>query len=1495
VLGIADKVVKKQLDTSVADGIENPTKCPQCGAITGVDDGTCINCLLREGLEAKGEASREAFESILTEADVTDTHWRLGHYEILEEIGRGGMGVIYRARQQHSRRVVAVKRILAHQVNSHEALVRFRREAEAVASLDHPNILPIHEVSESEEGLPFFSMKYATGGSLRTAAPALRTKPRECVRLMAKVARGIAYAHSKGVLHRDLQPGNILLDENGEPMVSDFGLAKWLDQNSELTRTLETLGTPGYIAPEQTECPAAELTNAADVYSLGAIGFYLLTGRPPFVGPNVLSVIHQAATTPAPRLRSLAPSFDRDLETIVAGCLESDPNARYQSAGALADDLEHWLRHEPIQARRTGIFTLGRKWMRRNPTSALLAASLIAMAAAAGWIVWKSEFIRHSVTNGVAVLPFENLSHDPDNAYFANGIQEEILTRLASIAGLKVISRTSTQQYQSKPRNLREIAEQLGVANIVEGSVQKAADQVRVNVQLINAQTDSHLWAETYDRKLTEIFSIESDIAKDIADALQVKLTTGEKQALAVKPTNNPEAYDLYLRGLSFEARFSAAWQAVDFYEQAVKLDPNFAIAWARLSRADADIYSDLRDTAPGRRDAAKRALENAQKLQPNSPETLLALGYYQYRVLSDYGAAKITFGRVSKLLPASTEVPYALAEVARREGHWDQSIAYYEQALALDPRDVELLREAALTYSIVRRFPAALKLYDRALDITPNDPELMASKARIYQFQGNLQEAARFLSEINWRTAHEDTLKTKLVQLRLERNYGEAIGLLQARLAQFHFPSQFAKAREQVALAFMQRLAGDMAGAKATAEHARNTLELVCKNQPDNASAWAMLAGANALIGERDLALKQMTRSMTLLPSAKDPMLGPALEGSLPIIQTIFGETSRPISTLARLLQTPSFAPLTPAFLRLDPFWDPLRTDPVFQKLCEEKQLLESPRPLPAGIAVLPFENLSADPENAFFTDGVQDEILNDLAKIADLKVISRTSVMQYKSGGKRNLRQIANELGVAHMVEGSVQRAANRVRVSARLIDAKTDTHLWVNSYDRPLDDVFAIQSEIAKDIADALQVKLTTGEKQALAVKPTNNREAYDAYLRGLSFEARSTSLWEAVGFYERAVQLDPNFALAWARLSRAHANIYSDQRDTTPGRRDAANRALENAQKLQPNSPETLLTLGYYQYRVLRDYGAAKTTFGHVSKMLPASTEVPYALAEVARREGNWDQSIAYYEQALALDPRNVELLREAALTYSIVRQFSAALKLYDRALDITPNDSGLMAWKARIYQAQGNLQEADRFLSEINARTAHEDAVTTKLNQLRLERNYGEAIGLLQARLAQFHFSSQFGKVREQVTLAWMQRLAGDTAGAKATAEQARNTLESVCKNQPDNAFACATLARANALIGERDLALKQITRSMTLLPSAEDPMLGPTLELTLPLIQTIFGETSRPISTLARLLKTPSVWPLTPALLRLDPVWDPLRTDPAFQKLCEEKQPPATP
>src|SRR5437773_2791655 len=573
----------------------------------------------------------------------------------------------------------------------------------------------------------------------------------------------------------------------------------------------------------------------------------------------------------------------------------------------------------------------------------LLIVTAVIFSATAGFFLLPRA-IWHKVDKSVAVLPFQNLSSDPENAYFADGIQDEVLTRLAKIADLKVISRTSTQRYQSEPGNLSEIAKQLGVTNILEGSVQKAADQVRVNVRLINVQTGSQLWAETYDRKFSDIFVVESEIAKGIAESLQAKLTGREEQALAARPTNNPQAYDAYLRGLAFEARGNyssdALFKAIDFYDLAVRLDPNFALAWARLSGAHALLYFNRGDSTAARRNAAREALENARRLQPDSPETLLFLGYYQYWVLRVYGMDKATFGRVSKMLPGNSEVSYALGAIARREGHWDESVAYWERGLALDPRNTALLIEVAWTYAALRQFPTALKLYDRALDILPDELYLMASKASIYQAEGNLQEAAKSLAQVNVQTNSDATVRIKLAQLRLERNQTEAIRFVQARQAQLHFAFGIDKGMKQVGLALVQRVAGDIASAKAAAKQARYTLEPLRKDQPDNAFVAAALAVAYATLDEKGSALNEAQRAIALVPSSKDRLSGPAFEENLALVEMIIGENSRAISTLTQLLQTPyggwlySPKPITPALITLAPIWDPLRTDPAFQKL---------------------------------------------------------------------------------------------------------------------------------------------------------------------------------------------------------------------------------------------------------------------------------------------------------------------------------------------------------------------------------------------------------------------------------------------------------------------------------------------------------------------------------------------------------------------------------
>src|SRR6266567_3231362 len=489
--------------------------CRKCGAkiFSDAPEGLCARCVLKIALQmppegsaagvadpggmdkpSRGEATAARDGEKGTRA--AELLGELGDYALLEEVGRGGQGVVFRARQKTLNRTVALKVISLGQWASKAHVKRFRLEAEAAARLEHPGIVPIHEVGE-RDGSCYFSMQFIKGGQLDEVVRREPMPIRRAVELIAKVARTVHYAHEHGILHRDIKPGNILLDQKGEPHLTDFGLARLVETESTVTRTLEVLGTPSYMAPEQAVGNNAAIRSVTDVYGLGAVLYQLLTGQPPFAGGTTYETIKLLLDTEPRQPRALNRKIDRDLSTICLKCLEKDPGRRYSSALALAEDLERWLKHEPILARHTGILTRSKKWVRRNPSSALLAASLVALAAAAGWIVWKSELFHHPLATGIAVLPFENLSPDPDNTYFAEGIQEEILTRLASIADLKVISHTSTQHYQSKPRNLSQIAKQLGVANVLEGSVQKVADQVRVNVQLINAQTDSHLCAES--------------------------------------------------------------------------------------------------------------------------------------------------------------------------------------------------------------------------------------------------------------------------------------------------------------------------------------------------------------------------------------------------------------------------------------------------------------------------------------------------------------------------------------------------------------------------------------------------------------------------------------------------------------------------------------------------------------------------------------------------------------------------------------------------------------------------------------------------------------------------------------------------------------------------------------------------------------------------------------------------------------------------------------
>jgi TolB-like protein/Tfp pilus assembly protein PilF len=544
----------------------------------------------------------------------------------------------------------------------------------------------------------------------------------------------------------------------------------------------------------------------------------------------------------------------------------------------------------------------------------------------------------------IAVLPFENLSDDKANSYFTSGIQEEILTQLAKIGTLKVISRTSTQHYESAPRNLSEVAKELGVANLLEGSVQKAGKQVRVHAQLIRAQDGSHLWAETYDRNLNDIFSVESEVATAIAQKLQAKLTGSEERALKSKPTGNLDAYDAYLRGLEFDRRtetLADLLEAKRYLGLAVKLDPTFALAWARLGKVEANIYFQDIDIHPAPLDAARNAVETAVRLQPDLGESWLASGYYHLYCDRNRKLARAAFEKARQRLPNDSDVLFALSIVDRSQGQPDNALALQTEALRLDPRNASLFFQQGETFAALRRFDEARAAADNALMITPNDRELVAFKAITYQAEGDLARAHQTFGEYSSQPWNARAYSWQLRQLMLERNYADMIPRLRPLLAERAPSTAINQDTYYWLLGMAQKLTGDLKGAQSTfAQGCDFLLETIQKSGGPQGAIHATIAMMYAGVGDKPNAIREANRGIEL--EGDDTYYAPAAEEVLAIIEAQTGETASAVARLPKLLKSHyfswlSYAPLTPALLRIDPVWDPLRDDPLFQKLINE------------------------------------------------------------------------------------------------------------------------------------------------------------------------------------------------------------------------------------------------------------------------------------------------------------------------------------------------------------------------------------------------------------------------------------------------------------------------------------------------------------------------------------------------------------------------------
>jgi TolB-like protein/tRNA A-37 threonylcarbamoyl transferase component Bud32 len=934
---------------------EEPIPCAECGSRSRVVRGLCLNCLLCLGL-GPDTSNNETLEDVLAEIDVRDPDRRLGNYQILDEIGHGGMGVIYRARQRHSRRIVALKRILAYEADSRATLIRFRREAQAAASLDHPNILPIYEVGEDEDGLPFFSMKFAAGGSLRDIAPALRSEPSRSVALMAKVARALQYAHAQGILHRDLKPGNILLDGRGEPLVSDFGLAKWLDTASDLTHTLTIFGTPGYVAPEQAEGSTRSLEPSTDVYSLGAVLFDLLTGRPPFLGDNVLSVIQQAAEKPAPKLRSLAPALDRDLEIICAKCLEREPNARYCSAGDLAEDLERWLADRPIIARPVSVPVRIGHWARRNPAVAGMALLLLALGTAVGIMTWKSGLLHRPTNIAIAVLPFENLSQTKESAFFADAIQDGILTKLGRVAELRVISRTSVMAYHGA-RNTRQIGRALNVSHVLKGSVRWEAGRIHLSAQLIDTRTDNQVWAEEYDQDLANVFLTQSEIAKQVVDQLEAKVSAGEKAAIEEPPTSDFVAYDFYLRARDllltlFSSRAGAdLLQAADLLNQAVARDPSFFQAYCQLAYTHDQLYFLGFDHSPSRLALAEAAIQAAFRIRPEAGETHLARADNLYRGYLDYEGALAELAAASQTLANSPRLFALKGYIERRQGRWEESTRNLERAIDLDPRDFYALQQVAISYGVLRRYAEEKSVLDRALSIAPGDVDTKVARASVeFHWKADTRSLHQTIDSIRVTNpaALANIANDWLSCALAERDVSAAKDALNA-FGEIPLTDYAVHSNRQLMEGVIARMINDDETARAAFTVARVEQEKTVQAQPNYGPPLCVLGLIDAGLGRKEEALREGRRAVELLPVRKDAINGPLMIAYLAMIAAWVGEKDLACEQLAIAVRSPST--LSYGQLKLLPFWDPLRRDPRFEKIVASlapKETAPTRRPAP-------------------------------------------------------------------------------------------------------------------------------------------------------------------------------------------------------------------------------------------------------------------------------------------------------------------------------------------------------------------------------------------------------------------------------------------------------------------------------------------------------------------------------------------------------------------
>ncbi len=878
---------------------------------------------------------------------------KISNFEIVEIIGRGGMGVVYLAHDTKLDRSVAVKSIPAELQASSTAQARFKREAKLLASLNHPNIAAIHDIIEQDESAVYLILEYVPGETLAQRIAREPLKLEEALSIGRQVAEAVSAAHEKSIVHRDLKPGNIMITPEGGVKVLDFGLAKTSGSEGKGSETTVTqpgrvMGTPAYMSPEQA-C-GKPTDKRSDIWSFGCLMYEMLTGHLPFEGQTATEILARIIER-EPDWEVLPQETPTNIRTLLRRCLEKKPQRRLRDIGNAAIEISETL-NIPVTAPPVTTpssislkpqITAGHKL--RTTATIVVAAFVIVLSFIAVQLISKKEVppplkeIRRLV-----VLPFENLGSTEDE-YFADGITEEIMSRLSAIRTLGVISRTSAIQYKNSNKTIRQIGQELGVEYVLEGTVRwdrpsEGPSRVRVTPQLIRVSDDTHLWSDRYDAVLADIFQVQSDIAEQVAQALDITLLEPERRALASRPTENMEAYEYYLRGNEYLYRGylkNDFMIAIQMYEKAVELDPTFALAYTRLARAHDKMYWHYYDRSEERLEMEKQAVDKAFQLNPNLPEVYIALGWYHYHGYLDYDRALEQFAIARKSQPNNSKILEGIGYVQRRQGKFEEAVANIKRASELDPLSSVLRISLIGTYMLLRKYPEVERCCERIILLRPDWGEGYFRKAWLYlRWEGSTEKARAVLQEglENIKSAEELVfIVNSLVNIDVfDGNYQEALDRLS--LKPKDIGDQFSFIPNSLRCALIYRYMNKKEPAKKYYDEARSILESKIQEQPEDARLHSALGIVYAGLGRKEDAIREGKLGVELLPVSKEAMRGLSKVEDLARIYVMVGEYDASIDQLEYLLSIPSR--LSIPLLRLDPAWNPLRDHPRFKKLVE-------------------------------------------------------------------------------------------------------------------------------------------------------------------------------------------------------------------------------------------------------------------------------------------------------------------------------------------------------------------------------------------------------------------------------------------------------------------------------------------------------------------------------------------------------------------------------